>query len=154
MYSGKMLQKGTSNLTIEIKTWQDVHRLPIWYNSLFKIGANSFMYRNYFDKGITFVNHLLNDNRDFSTVNTFTEKFGINTNFLQYKSILNSIKRSRNILGIGQFDNKLMNPIRPLTIKLITCNTKGCRSIYDVLIKTKQILEKRFNYQPQFQVHI
>ena len=96
------------------------------------------MYRNYFDKGITFVNDLLNDNRDFSTVNTFTEKFGINTNFLQYKSILNSIKRSRNILGIGQFDNKLMNPIRPWIIKLITCNTKGCRSSYDVLIKTKQ----------------
>ena len=32
-----------------------------------------------------------------------------------------------------------MNPIRPLTIKRITCNTKGCRNIYDVLIKTKQI---------------
>ena len=32
-----------------------------------------------------------------------------------------------------------MNPIRPLTIKRITCYTKGCRNIYDVLIKTKQI---------------
>ena len=32
-----------------------------------------------------------------------------------------------------------MNLIRSLTIKLITCNTKGCRSIYDVLINTKQI---------------
>jgi len=31
-----------------------------------------------------------------------------------------------------------MNPIRPLTIKLITCNTKGCRSSYDVLIKTNK----------------
>jgi len=112
------------------------------------------MYRNYFDKEITIVNDLLNDNGDFSNFDTFTEKFGINTNFLQYNNIFNSIKRARNSLGIGQTDNKLMNPIRPLTIKLITCNTKGCRSIYDVLIKTKQILEKRFNYQPQFQVHI
>ena len=32
-----------------------------------------------------------------------------------------------------------MNLIMPLTNKLITCNTKGCRSIYDVLINTKQI---------------
>ena len=142
------------NNSLEIKTWQDFHQLPLWYNSLFKIGGNSFMYRNYFDKEITIVNDLLNDNGDFSNFDTFTEKFGINTNFLQYNNIFNSIKRARNILGIGQTDNKLMNPIRPLTIKLITCNTKGCRSIYDVLIKTKQILEKRFNYQPQFQVHI
>ena len=64
------------------------------------------MYRNYFDKEITIVNDLLNDNGDFSKFNTFTEKFGINTNFLQYNSILNSIKRARNILGL---DNLTIN---------------------------------------------
>ena len=55
-----------------------------------------------------------------------------------YNIIAHLNKRARNILGIGQSDYKLMNPIRPLTIKLITCNTKGCRSSYDVLIKIKQ----------------
>jgi len=108
------------------------------------------MYKNYFDKGITIVN----DNGDFSNFDTFTEKFGINTNFLQYKSILNSIKRSRNILGIGQFDNKLMNPIRPLTIKLITCNTKGCRSSYDVLIKTKQIPSSQAKWRRDLTINL
>ena len=85
MYSGKNVIEWNIqfNNCLEIKTWQDFHQLPIWYNSLLKIGGNSFMYRNYFDKGITIVNDLLNDNGDFSNFDTFTEKFGINTNFLQ-----------------------------------------------------------------------
>jgi len=47
----------------------------------------------------------------------------ININFLQHNCILNFIKRAPNILGIGQSDNKLINPIMPLTIKLISCIT-------------------------------
>jgi len=46
------------------------------------------MYRNYFDKGTTIVNDLLNENGDFSNFITFTKIFGINTNVLQYNSTL------------------------------------------------------------------
>ena len=54
----------------------------------------------------------------------------------------------------GQSDNKLMNPIRPLTIKLNTCNTKGCRSSYDVLIKTKQIPSSQAKWRRDLTINL
>ena len=47
-----------------------------------------------------------------------------------------------------------MNPIRSLTIKLITCKTKGCRSIYYVLIKTKQIPSSRAKWRRRLTINL
>ena len=51
-------------------------------------------------------------------------------------------------------DNKLMNLIMPLTIKLITCNTKGCRSSYDVLINTKQIPSSQAKWRRDLTINL
>ena len=81
-------------------TEDDILKSPIYYNNNIKIGGLDIYYRSWFNKGIKYVNDLVNENGDFYQQNEFTMKTGIQTNFLQYNGLIQSIKHYLKLMKI------------------------------------------------------
>lgn len=122
-----------------INSWQDFQLLPIWYNPKFKIGGRSCIFRQYYDKHIILVHDLLDENGNFLNYNDFRNIHEINTNFLQYNSIIRSIKQACRNLNITHTQTKLTTPVRPLLVQHICTSKKGCRDFYAILNKSSII---------------
>ena len=60
-------------------TEEDILKSPIYNNNNIKIGGLDIYYRSWFNKGIKYVNDLVNENGDFYRQNEFTMKTGIQT---------------------------------------------------------------------------
>ena len=48
--------------------WEQFKIRPIWYNNYLKIGGKSFLFRDFYEKGIVLVDDLIGNNSDFHRV--------------------------------------------------------------------------------------
>ena len=108
--------------------------LPIWYNNYFKIGGKSFLFRDFYEKGIVLVDDLLGNNGDFHRVEYIVNTLNIRTNVLQYNGLISSIKRQFNIT-IPTIEVET-TPSQPLIINFSTSFNRGCRKSYDIYFGT------------------
>ena len=46
---------------------------PLWYNGLFKIDSKVIFYKKFFENGVIFVRHLVNENGEYHTYNDFKQ---------------------------------------------------------------------------------
>ncbi|MCU7801464.1 MAG: hypothetical protein KZQ70_15365, partial [gamma proteobacterium symbiont of Lucinoma myriamae] len=137
--------------------WNEALSVPIWYNSSIKVGGSAVCYKNWMEKGILFVNDLLNRNGDLISFETFQEMFSVQSNFLQFEGLSNSIRNFLHTCRFQHFPNRDNNPILPLLARYILKNKKGSRDIYDKLVK-KEIIptslikwRKDLNLSPQLE---
>ena len=65
---------------------------PLWKSCLIKINNSSVYYKQWYDKGVRFVNDLLDNNGSFLSFDEFQTKYNITTNFIQYYGLCRSIK--------------------------------------------------------------
>ena len=66
---------------------------PLFYNNLFKIDSKSYFMPDFFESGIYYPAHLIDNNGKFYSFNAFIEKHpNIACNFITYYSILESIR--------------------------------------------------------------
>ena len=96
--------------------------LPLWHTIIFRIAGNSVFYKYIYEGGILFVNDLLNESGYFRSFDSFIQKWNVRTNFLQFNSLLNCVKR---ILAANSIEEPLQNyenPLQPLSVKLL-CST-------------------------------
>ena len=119
-------------------TWFGFLQTPIWFNDSIKVGGSCVFYRRWLEKGIYCVNDLLNEDGDFVSLNQFRNKFSVQVDFLTFEGLLNSIRFYFRSLGIDSLQGRLPQPCRPLNIELIMKDKKGCKTIYELLIKPKQ----------------
>ena len=70
----------------------DILKSPIFYNDNIKIGGTCIFYRMWYNKGIKYINDLINENGKFYTETEFSSKTGIKTNFLQYSGLIKAVK--------------------------------------------------------------
>ena len=119
-------------------TWFGFLQNPIWFNDRIKVGGSCVFYRRWLEKGIYCVNDLLNEDGDFASLNQFLNKFSVQVDFLTFEGLLNSIRFYFRSLGIDSLQGILPKHCRALNIELIMKDKKGCKTIYELLIKPKQ----------------
>ena len=117
-------------------TEEDILKSPIYYNNNIKIGGLGIYYRSWFNKGIKYINDLVNENGDFYQQNEFTT--GIQTNFLQYNGLIQSIKHYLKLMKI-QITHKEPSPFIPTSILPVLKHSKGSKDMYNILNKTYAI---------------
>ena len=124
------------------RNWEEFCSLPLWYNSMFKIGGRSYFYQSLHRKGIYLVNDLLDINGNFLSYDEASRKYSIQTNFLNYQSIVQSVKAFLNTTQFQQ-NKKQLNPLQPLAIRMLFMQKKGCRMIYDFIKNPENIIKSK-----------
>lgn len=118
-------------LVENVNTDNNIQTSPIFLNHLFCIDGKSFFYKSWFEKGIKFVNDILNDDGSFINLQTLTQDFGVKSNFIQYHGVIQCIKAVLKNKGI-RLKNKLNVLFIPSGIEVILKQNKGAQNIYNV----------------------
>ena len=111
-----------------VSNWEQFKILPIWYNNYFKIGGKSFLFRDFYEKGIVLVDDLIGNNSDFHRVEYIVNTLNIRTNVLQYNDLISSIKRTLR-------QDNITIPTKEVETTHSQPFNRGCRKSYDNLIK-------------------
>ena len=114
------------------KIWNEFLIQPLWYNDNIKVGGKSVFYKNWFEKGVSHILDLIDNNGQFLSFEEFTNRFGINSNFLSYQGIIQSLKKLKDSCADKRTTN-LQRPIIPVLINILLKDEKGCQSIYKIL---------------------
>ena len=80
---------------------------------MFKIGGSSICFPRYVNGGVIFVNDFLDSKGNLMSFNDFLIKYNINTNFLQYQNIIESIKLYLSKMTFRFEAHKEDNPVQP-----------------------------------------
>ena len=80
-----------------VKIWTELNyeenpkhfeRLPIWYNSLFRVANQPIFYRDWSHAGINHVKDILNQYSDFLSFSDFKTRYKVRTSFLKYYGVV------------------------------------------------------------------
>lgn len=139
-------------------SWVEFLKSPLWYNHNIKVGGTSICYKSWYDKGMLLLNDLFDNNGNLMSQEKLQETFSVQTNFLQYQGVVNSVRNYLEKLRFQHFPNKIELPVCPLYLSNILKNQKGCRNIYDSFIKTKACIpnsvkkwQNQINFSAEFQ---
>jgi len=136
-----ILEKKTPTIT------SDIYNSSLWYNSRITIGKKSIIYKNYIGKGVLIVKDILDDQSNPMSYEEFRQKYNINTNFLEYNSLLKAVKCYMQKYEITETYVDLQKPSLPENAKLLLSNTKGCRTMYNVINKTYCVPSAQKKYE-------
>ena len=113
LYKSNISCKDVKHLHVKSKFWNDVlcswakihyvekvdvslnSRHPgmfLWYNSNLKINGKPIYYKQWHLKGINYVKDLFGDNLNFLTFEEFSKKYNHHQNFLEYYSLVETIR--------------------------------------------------------------
>ena len=67
---------------------------PIFFNHNILIGGKPVFFSQWYMKGITYINDIINNSGDFYSEQVLKTKYSIKTNFLQVNGIIRSVKKS------------------------------------------------------------
>ena len=82
-----------TNKTTELEEGiSHILRIPIFYNSNICIDKKYVFWKDWYMKGIRFINHIVKENREFYNQDELVAKYNITTNYLHYQGITKSIK--------------------------------------------------------------
>ena len=77
---------------LNIENDKDVQGLNIWYNTKILKHNRPFLYTSYIEKGIVFINDLLDERGKILDFQSFKNRYNLETNFLNYLSLVNAEK--------------------------------------------------------------
>ena len=132
---------------IILTSWTDLLLQPIWWNNGVKVGGKSIYYRHWFEKGITYVCDLIDENGQFYDLNFVQNTLGIRTTFIEYHGIIRAINIEKTKHSINQKAYNISQPIMPIAIKILFYDKKGCQRIYKVFCKNndKPTAQRKWN---------
>ena len=108
-------------------------------NNNIKIAGQAVLYETWYNKGVQYINDLLNENGMFYTEQEFNDCFKIKTNFIQYNGLILAIKNyagQLNILNISK--QKESYPIIPHYLLIYLKSRKGSKDFYHILNKNTE----------------
>ena len=117
-----------------ITSTENLLSLPLWQNSLVRIGNKPVYYKPWSSKGIQNVRHLMKDAHNFLSFTELKERFHVKTNFLVYHGLVSCIKLLRNAIENQNETNKIFITFEENFIKAPESN----RLAYKKLVSTKQ----------------
>lgn len=116
------------------KSWTQFLSQPLWYNNDIKVGGSCVFFKTWYKCGVRFVSDLFDENGDVFTYENFVQVYGVRTNFLDFRSVINATKQYLLDSNLNISQCNLSAPVLPLTLWFILKCRKGCRDIYDILI--------------------
>ena len=128
-----------SNFQKHLKVDWDIsspYQTPIFCNKNLLVGGKCFFYKSWLDKGICYIQDLMDNECNFLDFNAFSQSTSINTNFLQYQGVIECIKKlMRKKENTGSTDKNIIGPVFPKVVQSILKQKKGSQNIYKVLNK-------------------
>ena len=106
----------------------------IWFNSNIKIQNKLLYYKPWYEKGITYVKDLLDQNGNFLNYNEFITKYDINVDFLKYYGLINKIRNVISRNGRASNNDKTLHIV--LSVK--SASKYFYRQLLDSLNKHKE----------------
>ena len=117
-----------------ITSTENLLSLPLWQNSLVRIGNKPLYYKSWSSKGIQNVRHLMKDTDNLLSFTEFKERFDVKTNFLVYHGVVSCIRLLRNAIEDKNEKTRNFSTFVENFIKA----PKPNRLAYEKLIRTKQ----------------
>ena len=81
-----------------ITSTENLLSLPLWQNSLVRIGNKPLYDKSWSSKGIQNVRHLMKDTDNLLSFTEFKERFDVKTNFLVYHGVVSCIRLLRSAI--------------------------------------------------------
>ena len=109
---------------------------PIFFNHNILIGGKPVFFSQWYMKGITYINDIINNSGEFYSEQELKTKYSIKTNFLQVNGIIRSVKEFLKLkTDIKTFTKKLQQSILPTYLTVFVIPNKGCKEFYNILNK-------------------
>lgn len=133
-------------LVLNTKQMQCKHPLSIniWYNPGIEVGGSSICYKRWLSAGIVFLGDLFNQDGELYSYREFNATFNIRTNFIEFNGLIRAVRNFIQKIGSPNIPTKSTNPLIPLGLSVVIQNDKGCRAIYNHILK-KGVLPKSFH---------
>ena len=114
---------------------------PLWYNEMFLIENKTLFNKLMYEKGIRYVYDLIDVNCELLSFNAFQIKYSLNIPFTIYYGIITCISKRR--VNLSEFkDYAISIPFIPSSIKKITKEKKGTKSLYEIFVKRMYVKPK------------
>ena len=133
------------------ETEESILKSPLHYNRNIKVNNTHIFYRNWYDKGLKFVNDLIKENGKFYTLEEINTILGTSLNYLQYQGIIDSLKTYLRSININ-LTKKLECPFIPSHIQNLIKQKSGAQTMYNILNKNdeqptgKKTWNEKFNF--------
>ena len=118
-----------------------------------KVGGSFIRNKKYLKNGIYFINDIIDKNGYFLTYEQFKNKYDNIANFLEYTSLISSIKEYIKRLKIDP-DVQLLEPIMPLALSILLQSKKGCRPVYARLVHTNSTISSINKWSEELNIHL
>ena len=105
--------------------FEDILSTNLWNNKELKINNKVIFYRHWYDKHIHYIKDLFNDDGSLMNYNQFTQKFEVQTNFIQFYGVRAAVELYIRNKGIAINTNILTNNYLPFKIKVLLKNERG-----------------------------
>ena len=110
------------------------YQTPIFCNKNLLVGGKSFFYKSWLDKGICFIQDLMDIEGNLLNFHAFIQSTSIKTNFLQYQGVIECIKKLMNKNKLfNKLDKNITGPVFPKIVQSILKQKKGSQNIYKIL---------------------
>ena len=119
------------------KDEEHILKSPIFYNKNITIGKKHVFHKTLHNKGIRFVNDLVNENGKFYSYQEIRIHTGSHLNFLEYQGIIDSVKSYLIRLNM-RITRKLENPFIPSHIQIFLQQKSGAQAMYNMLNKNSE----------------
>ena len=116
---------------VDVQNQTDILAERLFYNDNIKLDNNVLFIRSWFNKGVTSIANLLNENGTFLSQREFIEKYNVQTNFLTYAGIILIIKEFLKLKNVTPIDNRDATMSRNWQIIYSTC--KGAQTFYEII---------------------
>ena len=137
-----------------VQNAEAIQGVNIWYNTKILKESKPFLYCQYIKKGIIFIGDLLDDEGNILNLVTFKRKCDMQTNFLNYASLvkavevfLSTLNNSNNTLGV------VNRPILPFKLQIILNKTTGSKPFFNILYITNSIPTSQIKYVSKGETH-
>ena len=124
---------------LKLESWTHFLNQPLWHNNFVKVGGKCIFYKKWFEKGIYFINDLIDTNGDLYSYDYIENILQVETNFIEAQGLLRAIWQLKNSLNFQNTTYKLVSPIKPLQLEVLSRDKKGCQRIYRILTNNNSI---------------
>ena len=120
---------------------EDILCSPIWCNSNFSLNNETFIFKDWFDKGIRNIFDIVDINGHLYNFEELQRTYSLKGTFLDYQRLIRKIPKTW-LETINDHNDKCKilkyNVQINLYLKLILKDKRGCRAIYDKLIPVRE----------------
>ena len=108
-------------------------RQPIWYNDKVKVGGKSILNKKWIEHGIKFMSDLFDSKGNVLSELYFTNNCNIQTLFLEYYGLVNSILKYKNNMDFNTPICNMIYPIIPQNVSIFLEDKKVARKYIKIL---------------------